>query len=355
MANAVTGKIVTVPMYQFGFFIGIFNSGVYTVVYSLILLIRVWVGITPYPYISWIWKPQTKGDNAFARLRPIYYLIMIGFLDGLGQILDLTSRPHLSGPLVSLLPQSGLVFSVLVSYGILRDKYSYWQLWCVLVVLFGVVLTVIPSFQGASSTDASQIKFMFLAAMQPLPSAFSTLLKDYMFRKKEGLDPFIVNSHNSFFQFLLQPPLAAISIALNPAQLKGQEIWPYFKSGFDCWAGITPEWVRPVDCSPQPWTYLAYIFFNLLLNISYLYFLKEASIVIAYLVNRLILPLSVISFFIPWPLIGATTFSPWSIGGLVVILFGTILFRYLAYYQKQEKLGCCTLHFPTEGLRCSSQ
>lgn len=58
-------------------------------------------------------------------------------------------------------------------------------------------------------------------AISPLPSAISSVLKEKLFTDYSGLDPIIVNSHSSLFQFILQPAIVPLVVLVNPKTLGG--------------------------------------------------------------------------------------------------------------------------------------
>jgi len=341
--NAVSGKIIAVPMGDFSFFLGVFNSFMYIVVYFSILGIKVAGGFVSKESIKWVWT-MGKNGNIIERLPPVKYLIIMGLLDGLGQLFDLLTRPHVSGPLIQLLPQGSLFYNMIVSTLILRDRFTFWQLWSVLVLIAGVIVTLTPQIGG---NFGGEVIYIIIIIIYPVFSSISFVLKELLFRKKPDLDVFIVNSHNSLFQFLLQPLFIPITFLINPHQTAGQSLPVYLQGAFDCFGGITPTWApQGADCSPDPWPYIIYIAINIVFNISILTFVKEASVVVTFLVIRALLPLSVIAFYINWPLLKATPFSPWHIGGLVVIMAALGLYRISSYYKTKHKLYCLSVDLP---------
>jgi len=214
----------------------------------------------------------------------------------------------------------------------------------VIYLIGGVILTLTPQIAGKFGGEPI---FIILVIIYPVFSSISFVLKELLFRKKKDLDIFIVNSHNSLFQFLLQPLFIPLTFLLNPHQTGGQPLTVYLTGAFQCFVGITPKWLPAGrDCSPDPWPYLIYISFNLIFNISILTFVKEASVVITFLVMRALLPLSVICFYVNWPLLQATPFSPWHLAGLAVILSALGCYRIASYYKTKHKLSCCALDLP---------
>jgi hypothetical protein len=91
------------------------------------------------------------------------YFIVMGLMDGIGILLGLIAKPHISGSVATLLflahslgdlvvlcPQTSVLFVMIVTMMFLGTKYTYWQIWSVLFIMFGVLLTLIPKFAHLS-------------------------------------------------------------------------------------------------------------------------------------------------------------------------------------------------------------
>jgi len=264
-------------------------------------------------------------------------------MDGTGQVIDLMSRPHISGPLMQLLPQTQLFFNLVFSALILRERFTFWQLWSVMVLLGGVAMTLMPSLEGGLE---SVNFFIIPASLFSCPNSISFVLKDLLFRQKRDLDVFVVNSHTGLFQLILQPVFVPLTFLINPQQLRGQQIGTYLLGALHCFTGTTPEWHESLKCHSNPWPYLIYIVFNITLNVTVLALVKEVSVVVTFLVLAMVLPLSVMGFYLDWPLLQAATFSPWHVAGLIVILSALVLYRGATYVHKRYALSCCSPRLP---------
>jgi hypothetical protein len=52
-------------------------------------------------------------------------------------------------------------------------------------------------------------------SISPLPNAISFVLKELLFSEEKNLDVFIVNSHSSLFQLVLQPVFLPLAFLLQ--------------------------------------------------------------------------------------------------------------------------------------------
>eukprot|EP01129_Flabellula_baltica_P007312 TRINITY_DN2826_c0_g1_i1.p1 TRINITY_DN2826_c0_g1~~TRINITY_DN2826_c0_g1_i1.p1 ORF type:complete len:237 (+),score=36.16 TRINITY_DN2826_c0_g1_i1:57-767(+) len=165
-SNRVAYKIMTQPMGNFSFFLGLFNAIGYTIVYGVILGVRMCCGVVPKEHLSYTWKhkyadPEGKPKGCWGSLPPIKYFIIMGFMDGLGNVMGLIAAPYISGPMISLMSQTIVLFSIICAVIILRTQYSYWQLWSAVIVLAGATVSLIPSINESVPTAPNQSSIFF--------------------------------------------------------------------------------------------------------------------------------------------------------------------------------------------------
>eukprot|EP01129_Flabellula_baltica_P007313 TRINITY_DN2826_c0_g1_i2.p1 TRINITY_DN2826_c0_g1~~TRINITY_DN2826_c0_g1_i2.p1 ORF type:complete len:261 (+),score=34.76 TRINITY_DN2826_c0_g1_i2:79-861(+) len=253
--------------------------------------------------------------------------------------------------MISLMSQTIVLFSIICAVIILRTQYSYWQLWSAVIVLAGATVSLIPSINESVPTapNQSSIFFALVTAVSTLPNAISFTLKELVFteRKKEGLDLFIVNTHASLFQLVWQPIYLPMAVLLGSTG--GRPILEYIRDGFECFIGITPaSEIIANRCEVDPYPYFIYIAINLSFNIILLLVLKRASALLSFMAIKAILPFSVILFYIKWPLIGVEAFHYETIGGLVLVLIGLVVYRYTTLSKKKFGLTCFSFACPKE-------
>jgi len=348
-ANAVSSKIVSVPMADYIFFISICNAIVYVVVYFVILLGKYLLKWTPIEQLRYIWLPSPTPKSCNDRVPPIKYFVVMGLMDGIGTLLSFLGRSVLPGNLTVLLPQTSLFFLVCASMTVLRTRYTHWQLWCVLLTLCGVFITLLPQLKGNSS---GEILYIIIMAISPLPSAISSVLKEKLFADYPGLDTIIVNSHSSLFQLLLQPAIVPLIVIVNPKILSGLTLTQYLRNALFCFGGSIPhllgmELTNSDHCPAMPWPYVIYISINVFFNISILFLLRSGTALMVSMVTNMILPISVMLFYFNWPLLPKPqSFSFETILGLVIILVGIGAYKWASEDKKSKDLGCCSTAVP---------
>jgi len=239
---------------------------------------------------------------------------------------------------------NSLPFSVICAVIILRTVYSFWQLWAVVVLLCGVMFTLIPTFDNKHQLSA-EFSWALLVAMSTLPNAISFTFKELMFREKPGLDIFIVNSHGSLFQLLFQPIFLPITLLFPGVLGSSSNLLDYVHDGFGCFAGTTPIGDKK-SCGLNPYPYLIYAAFNLIFNILLLTVTKEASALLSFMAIKAILPISVILFLVPWPVIGSSPISNFDIIGLIIIVIALGLYRFFTVQKDDYKLRCFSVRLP---------
>jgi hypothetical protein len=303
----------------------------------------------------------------------------MGFFDGLAQILGWLAIPNLGGDVLVLTPQSSLFFIAFLSMVVLRTKYTYWQCWSVIVVTAGVIVSLAPEITGKSS---GQLLYIFIMLFSPITWASSFVLKEKVFEDYaathpgQKLDVFIVNSHSSLFQLLLQPIILPVAwVVQGPKMLNGLPLDVYLRQAFSCFIGYNSSVVNhtiinnthfspmvaigaadplfmgssassyhapiptfasqqqqlgfdssfdsfaaasSVTCEYMPWPYVVYMVNNLVMNISFLFFLRNASTMMTFMVTKATIPLSILLFYLNWPpwnfvdpLLPAEKFSPY--------------------------------------------
>jgi len=306
--------------------------------------VRYKLGITPASDFSYVWKHKYETKTLWGKISPWKYFVIMGLMDGLGNILGLIAQPYLSGPVVSLMSQTIVLFSVICAIILLNTKYSFWQIWSVAFLLCGVMFTLIPTFSGKNQLSG-EATWALLVAFSTLPNAISFTYKELLFREKPGLDIFIVNSHGSLFQLLFQPIFLPITLIFPGVLGPSSNLLQFVSDGFGCWVGVTPN-LDKETCKNNPWPYLIYACFNLAFNILLLMVTKEASALYSFMAIKAILPISVILFLANWPIIGSSSISDYDIIGLLIIVLALGLYRFFTVQKNDYKLKCCSVGCP---------
>jgi hypothetical protein len=326
----------------------------------MILFVRRFLGLTPPDDVLYPWTrevPKDEDDEVedgrrrrkgffgaiermWARIPVFKFFLLMGLMDGLGNILGLIAQPYISGQLASVMTQAIVAYSMICAIFMLGSRYSYWQVWSMLVILGGTMICLFSNgLEGGSSSSGSsgsgssgkgfsggQIGYSTIMFVSTLPNAFSFTLKELVFRKRPKLDIFVVNSNSSLFQLLLWPIFLPLTLLFN--QTGGMPFGQYLKDGMMCFVGkyqFPPN--SPYSCSSMPYPFLIYMAFNLGYNISLLLLLKEASALQAFMAVKAVLPVSFLLFYFKWPLISPSPINAFIIVGLITILAGLVIYR----------------------------
>eukprot|EP01120_Amphizonella_sp_Union-15-10_P001745 TRINITY_DN11894_c0_g1_i1.p1 TRINITY_DN11894_c0_g1~~TRINITY_DN11894_c0_g1_i1.p1 ORF type:complete len:413 (-),score=20.58 TRINITY_DN11894_c0_g1_i1:17-1255(-) len=365
--NRVAGKIMTIPMGNFSFFLSLLNGVMYTITYWAILYFRVQIGAVPYDQLKFPYKRriqsrslnfqiQSQGSISkisswmrfWNNLPPFKYFVLMGAMDGLGNIISLIAQPNVSGPMTILMNQTIILFSMIVSMILLNARYNYWQVWSCFTVIMGALVSLTNTLAG-HGTGQSKLFFCILMAGSNIPSAISFALKEKIFKMQPDLDVFVVNSLASTFQLVLWPVFVPITLLFD--QTHGLPLLKYVEYGFKCFVGgVLPELPGNgnQDCSPNPWPYFVYISINLFFNITLLVLLKSSSSLLAFLALTALLPVSVILFYFNWPLLGTTTIDSYAFIGLVMILVALVVYRLASVVKENfpDDSTCCSRWLP---------
>eukprot|EP00759_Apiculatamorpha_spiralis_P032652 PhF_6_TR34127/c0_g1_i1/m.49816 len=350
--NRVFYKILVTPMsndsanLSYSFFVSLFGALAYCVVYFSILGIRYCLGHVTKEMLRYPWTIQRceqKEGLPITTTPPLVLFICMGVLDGLGNILGLISAPYISGAMISLMSQAIVAFSMASSILMLRTRYTMWQILGACVILTGAGVALVPDLQSGAG---GSVGYNLVTALSTLPNAISFTLREVVFLNNPGIDIFIVNSHGSLWQLLLTPIFLPLTLLFN--QTSGQSLGTYIENGLSCFVGETPDANKGVvDCSllakplwtwlPIAFPYLCYMVCNVVFNISLLFVVKYASALQSFMAIKAVLPISVVLFYIKWPLIPQQPANAYLISGLIVILIGLGVFRFTTVLKDKHK------------------
>ena len=232
----------------------------------------------------------------------------------------------LPGPLLAILGQTSTIWIALLSAVFLRRRFPPLQLVGLVAIVVGVIFTLAPSPGALALSSAVLSAAAAFVAVQLLPAA-CVIMKEHVFMRgwrqhpPHGYDLFVINTAGSLSQvaacILLLPLLVAAkgsSLALLPAELA---------RGAAAFAAA-------------PLFPLAYIFVNILFNISALACIKRTSSVTFAVALAVALPLSALVFALPLPLLAAPARPTTNFYiGLTLLVAGLLL--YSLFNKKKSK------------------
>ena len=245
-------------MRDYTFFISQFTCICYVIAYSSFFYFRRRKGVITAPMLNYA-------------SRHWYIFASVGLLEAVNFLLALHSAARLPGGLISVLSQTGILWSVLLSYALLRRRFDWRQLLGVFIVAAGVTTCTLPQAAAAglavgASRELLTNTLLFLASTGC--GALTSILKEWAFSRAD-LDIFVVNTLGSTAQCFFTLALLPVSLALATTLPAGE----YLRRGWAAFWGATHP--------SMPWLAIAYILANLTVNISALTLVKRGGAVSA--------------------------------------------------------------------------
>jgi drug/metabolite transporter (DMT)-like permease len=248
-------------MRDYTFFISQFTCICYVLVYSSFFIVRQKKGIITPPMLAYA-------------SRHWYVFASVGLLEAVNFLLALHSAARLPGGLISVLAQTGLLWSVGLSYTLLGRRFDWRQLLGVAVVAAGVFTCTLPQAAAAGLAVDGEHAFRELLTNTMLflistgCGALTSILKEWAFSRAD-LDIFVVNTLGSAAQCVFTLALLPVTLTLATALPAGE----YLRLGWAAFCGATHP--------SMPWLAIAYILANLTVNISALTLVKRGGAVSA--------------------------------------------------------------------------
>lgn len=232
---------------------------------------------TSFLYIALVWKYGTSITPEAAAV-PKYKFAIMGCLDSLSGIMQVLSIALINnGSLVTLLMQSAIPFSMIISRLVLGTRYTAAQYSGAAVVVMGLVIVLLPSFiHPAEGGGKNTIVWCIVLMLSCVPMALSSVYKE-MNLDDVDIDVVYLNGWVAIFQLVAAVPLlypSGIASGVKPA-----DIWENVYHGLLCYGGInsvheTIDGIPPDDCKSAAFYLSVYLVFNLAYNILIIYLLK---------------------------------------------------------------------------------
>jgi hypothetical protein len=342
-------KIALVPLGSYSQFMGFFVSSVYVCVYAVVMGTRRLLGI----------MPPGQASLPLHGARYAIYFLLIGLCDAVGYVLGVLTAGAIPGPLLPLLSQTLLPFTIVLSAITLGRVYSISQLLSAAFVIGGVLISLVHSSHksssggshdkaslmgdlGAAVSPAKVLIFKLIYAGSSLFSALSFVLKEAIFARfaettHTSLDVFVVSFHGSFAQLIFT--FASLLLVSLPVfgGTKLSDLGHYFVDGFHCFAGTSPH--PTDDCTGAPLAPLIYMAVNLGWNVALIFLLKHGSALFMFIGISASIPLAEIAFAFSWPLLGASPMHREYIYGLVLIMVGLVGYRVVSLMREARAVA----------------
>ena len=320
LGNRIFGRLQTYPMHNYPIFMNMLSVFIYVPI--------------SFAYII----PMIRYTNVISKEQqeiPKYKFAIMGVYDSLAGIMQTFAVNYITNSsTIVLVQQSAIPISMIISKITLKAQYTNAQYLGAFVVLLGIVVVLIPTSSGHSDTDsdnAVELVWIAVLVVSCVPMCLSSVYKEKALGETE-IDVVYLNGWVAVFQFLFAIPLCIPSSQIINIPISG--ILPNLYGGALCWMGINSITdhngsVNPDDCASAPLFVNLYLCFNVVYNILIIVILKHGSANILWMASTVIVPLSNVAFslkFMP----GHTELTKWDLIGLIVIMIGLVLYRFMS-------------------------
>lgn len=323
--STVARQVVGKSMKRFTYMLGLTNATAYVFIYLGILFYNVWAGAIPRKQVSWVWNGWQRVFSSLLEglASPPYVKLFIvqGLGDALGDVIGYICTPYVSGPIHSLLSNCTVLFTVVLSFLMLRKKCSFAQCVGLVGVEGAVLIGVIPSIGGIGANSTNGL-FALLLGGSCFFNALAFVLKERAFQiyqhsnPRDSLSIFVVISHEAVFQ--LPFTLLCVPIAYYTGQTDGADVFTYLSEGFACLGGNTDE---EIHCQYAGLSVGVSIAANIAFNLCILLNVKYNGSLATFVAIKAVSPTSALLFaFVDWPLLGTTPVEPitWAIFAIMI-------------------------------------
>ena len=261
----------------------------------------------------------SRGKITPAELRvPQGRFAVMGCLDALAGLLAASGAYSTSGPLQQMLNQALIPCTMFCSWLVLGKTSSKLQIFSGVIILFGAAVTLFPSLASSKTTLISALVY----ASSNVPFSCSFVYKEVAFKGNDRINVILLTQFVSLYQLglgLLQLPLFGLLQNQSLAQVADQ-----LAAGYDCFLERTASCQQTHAFALLFW----YCALNFIYNTSGLFLVKHGSATLNAIVAAVILPLSVLSFSLPF--LSADVYEPFQLDtilGLAVVVVGFLLWR----------------------------
>ncbi|KXZ44069.1 hypothetical protein GPECTOR_74g683 [Gonium pectorale] len=328
-----------VPLRDHIFFLAQLQNLGYLAVYFTALAVRFRAGRVTRPMLSIDKRP----------------LAVVGACEAVAQLLFMAGAAHIPGPLLPVVNQTYLVWSLLFASLILGTRYSRAQLAGAALVVAGVSAAAIPpaalaqwlpqtagsaaaaaaaAVSNAAAAAEVELRYVAVCVSCFAFPAIANCIKERVFSSAAAtlgrpLDIFVVNSFGSLFQavfvLLLLPATTAIKgLALSDLPSHMAASLRAFLGEAGATAGVAGGWMQ----YSTPLLALSYVVTNLAFNISILSLLRSVGSVTTTLVGSSLVPLTIAAFTLPLPYLEPAMLGPNFLLGAALLMAGLATYNW---------------------------
>eukprot|EP01090_Pellita_catalonica_P023260 TRINITY_DN945_c0_g1_i1.p1 TRINITY_DN945_c0_g1~~TRINITY_DN945_c0_g1_i1.p1 ORF type:complete len:449 (-),score=34.02 TRINITY_DN945_c0_g1_i1:11-1315(-) len=279
----------------------------------------------------------SKPWTAIAMVQGVFFAIAI--LDSIGTLLQGIGNQYTPGQYQTLLNQLTIPITMVLSYYLLKARFSWWTILGATVIICGVLVTVIPS---SSSGTSSRWYSMLIYASATLFFSFSFIWKERLFKTKsiklqtETISPYDLTTYVAFYMVFVTFVLYPIQAVPGFGGLPLDNMLPNLRDGANCFLGRNSQ---PGDMCPDSWLpLLLFSIFTFVSGVLAVVITAKGSAVLQFLANAAILPLTNLGFSFKFIMNSSVeSFSTWSIIGLLVVLGGFTVYSISDYMSSRSR------------------
>lgn len=256
----------------------------------------------------------------------------MGFFDAASGTLGAIAGAFCPGELQTLLNQSNIPITMVLSYIFIGSVFGKFQIWGSCLILIGAVVASSNFLERSQGNVNVSSASTLLYVLSVIPGSMSNVYKDVKM-KSEDLDEIHTSTMVSYYQVLigfLFLPLMSLPLL---GGLSAGDMALQITDGYQCMLGNNP--VPDMDCSNAAFYLFLYITVNFVYNLLVLVMTKRGSAVLLVMAGALSLPVTNIAFSIP-AIMGPLDVEPLTIGdlvGLVLVALGFLTYSGFGFAQ----------------------
>ena len=298
-----------------------------------------------------------KGENTNpAQHIPHIKFITMGFLDSVGGFLAAMGANRTSGSMQQLLNQTLIPITMLLSWIFLGKRSGTLQLVGAVLIFLGAWVVLLPSSQASTSYDGFAVISNVLYFMSNVPIALSCIYKEMAFRNVQ-VHVMHMTQWVSIYQLLWGFVLGVLQLIPGVGSSDGVSL---SEINHSFWSGLLCYFQWDEECSSKYTFSLlsGYCVINFVFNVLGLYLVKHDGAVLSTITNALLLPLTVLTFNMPWLGPYQEEYNSLTIVGLGIVTIGFVVWRTrihspeIAEGPDESEPGLLLLHSPV--VSCAS-
>eukprot|EP00968_Pinguiococcus_pyrenoidosus_P026671 scaffold7328_cov314-Pinguiococcus_pyrenoidosus.AAC.10 len=253
----------------------------------------------------------------------------MGVLDAASSTLGALGGAGTPGQLQTLINQSVIPITILISWLQLGRSFKRHQLVGAVMIVSGCVVGAMGIFKGddqAGATSAVSATAIALFVVSVIPGAFSNVYKE-THMKEEDLNVYVTTTMVSIWQELLGFLFLPLMMLQPFGGLSFLEMQNQMSGGFQCFLGTNPAPNPGFECEGSGYVFALYVIVNFLYNITLLLITKRGSAVLLVVSNALALPVTNVAFTLEI-FMGddAESFTLEDLAGLILVVVGFLTY-----------------------------